>query len=198
VELRAGRHQPGRDEQRERRDQRGRREHPPPRHPRGGDAGEHDAGRGAEHGDAAPPGHRVVVADRVGEDAAQHRGQGGRDERGPDPLAEAGADQHRIALRVSGGDRRRGEHEQADEQHPPPAVAVGEPPAEEQQPAERQRVRRADQDQLGPLQAQLATDRGKWHRHHGDREDECGLHQREQCERAPAPGHHAPRQRNDG
>jgi hypothetical protein len=58
--------------------------------------------------------------------------------RGPhDP----GRDQQPRRVGEPAGERRDGEHRDACEEHPPPADQVAEPPAEQEQAAEHQRVR---------------------------------------------------------
>ena len=107
----------------------------------GEDATEHEAEAGAHTGNGA------VVADRAGGLVAfgEARRQEGKRRRGQDcgadALQRAGADQPGGGLRQADGERCGREERDPDDEHPAPPEDVARPRAEQQQPAERERVR---------------------------------------------------------
>ena len=109
---------------------------------------------------------------RVGKRRGQQRQGGRRQQRGEDPLAGACRHQHREADRGAadgGGDREAGQPGQ--EGHLA-ADQVGQPPAEQQQAPERQRVRGHDPLPVGVREPQRALRRRQREVHHGHVEDD--------------------------
>jgi hypothetical protein len=82
---------------------------------------------------------------RIGEEAGQHGHGGRRDQCRADSLGEAGRDQDGGVRRGRCGPRCGGEDDQPGGEQRPPAEPVGQTAAEQQQTAEGQPVRRADQ-----------------------------------------------------
>ena len=85
-------------------------------------------------------------------DRARTRGGGPRPARsGPRPAAP-----RRVG--EPAGERRDGAHRDACEEHPPPAEQVAEPPAEQEQAAEHQRVRVHHRRQVRGGEAEVGAD----------------------------------------
>ena len=83
----------------------------------------------------------------------------GDDDRRSDPLHRARRDQHADRVGKPAGQRRRGEDRHPDQEHPPPAEQVGRAPSEQQEAAERDRVRDQHPLQRGVGHVQRVLDR---------------------------------------
>ena len=131
-------------------------------------ASEHRAGREARRDDC-PVGAQRTAALLLARVAGDQQGQArGSEHRRADPLHHPRGDQQAGLDGESPGDARHDEHDQADPVEPGPAVHIGEPATQQQEPAEGDRIR-ADQ----PLQrrggdVQVTLDGGQ--RHVDDRE----------------------------
>jgi hypothetical protein len=98
------------------------------------------------------------LAGPAGDQQGQARGsQHGR----PDALYHPGGDQQARLDGQAPGDARRHEHDQADPVQPGPAVYVGQPPAQQQQPAEGDRIAADEPLQRGRGDVQAVLDRGQ-------------------------------------
>ena len=115
-------------------------EHPLPAERVDEDAAGDDAEGAAEAGQPAPDAHRDVALAPVGEGHGEDREGGGRHERSAETLHGADADEHALRRRQAAGQRRDGEEAEAGGEDPAAAQQVGEPAAEQQEPAEGQRV----------------------------------------------------------
>ena len=133
-------------------------QHPPPRGVGGQQAAADQADRAA--GDA----HRGVHAERpgarraLGEGGGDQRQRGRGDQRPAGALHRAGGEQKRLAAGEPAGQRRGGEQHQPGDEHAAAAQPVPGPPAEQQQPAEGQRVRVDHPLQARPGKAQRPLD----------------------------------------
>jgi hypothetical protein len=76
----------------------------------------------------------------------------------PIPLCYPGGDQQARPSGQAPGDARRDEHDQADPEQPGPAVGVGEPPAQQQDPAEGDHVAADQPLQRGGGEVQACLD----------------------------------------
>src|SRR5215218_5183480 len=101
-------------------------------------AGQHAHGR-AGPGDGRPHPQRPVALGALegGSDDGQRRR---RQQRRAHALAGAGGDQDRPGLGQARGQRGDGEYAEPGQEHPPLAERIGQPAAQQQQPAEAQRV----------------------------------------------------------
>ena len=93
--------------------------------------------------------------------------QGGRGHYGRErALQGPGPEEHRPVLRQPTQSGGGGEAEEADDEHPLAAHEVGYPPADQQQAAERQRVRRQGPLAVGERDVQGTLGRGEGDSHH--------------------------------
>ena len=106
----------------------------------GQDPAEHQADRAAGAHDRAVDAERPAALLRVGERRGQDRQGRGREERAEHALRGAGRDQHAEAGRRAADGRCGGEAQRAGQEHVPAADQVAQPPAEQQQAAEREGV----------------------------------------------------------
>jgi len=131
----------------------------PPADERGEDPAEHDPRRRPRGGgalvDAERPGPARTVGVQVSNRGERHRGN----QRGARALREPRADQQPGVPREPGGERRHPEQREPAHQQPPVPGQVADPPAEQQQRAERQRVPGDDPLQVRRGHAELALDR---------------------------------------
>jgi hypothetical protein len=114
-------------------------EDPVPRDALHDGAADQRAERDAEAADAGPDAEREPAALRregLGQQGQRER----QDERGAQPLHGARGHQRVDARRERGGEAGRGEHADADHEHPPAAEAVAERGAGQQQHGEAERV----------------------------------------------------------
>ena len=107
-------------------------------------ATEEHAYRGAAPGDRAPHAERGVALLAFGERRRQDREGRRRDDRRTETLHGARSDERSRRVRESARERRGREHDQPDHEDPPPTEQVGDTPTEQEEPAERQRVRAGD------------------------------------------------------
>ena len=117
---------------------------PAPRQVLGQRPAEQQPDRAARARDGAVDAERLAALLRVAERRGQQGQRRRRQHRGEHALAGAGGDQHREVDRGAADRRGDGEAGQAGEEHDLAADKVGQPAAEQQQAAERQRVRRHD------------------------------------------------------
>jgi hypothetical protein len=110
----------------------------------GEQAAEQQAERAAGARDRAVDAERLAALCRVCERGGEQRQRGRRQQRGEGALQRAGRDQQAEALRGAAERGRAGEAEQAGDERPLAPEQVGDPAAEQQQAAERERVRRDD------------------------------------------------------
>ena len=137
------------------------------------DAAEQQADGGAAGGEPGPQAQRLALVVAVGERRVDDRQRRRGDERRPDPLQRARADQHPGGAREAVDQRRDGEDRHADEEQPPAPEQVRQPAAEQQEAAEGERVGvdhplevRAGQFQSGLNRRQRdVDDRGIEHDH---------------------------------
>jgi hypothetical protein len=119
----------------------------------------HRADRHGEPGHGRPDADRRRPLARVGEHVVEDRQRGGVDQRGGHAHRGAGGDELAAGLRERGADGRQAEQRQPQLQEPPPAEAVAEVAAEQQQPGEAERVRVDDPLQGLGRRVQVAADR---------------------------------------
>ena len=103
-------------------------------------AAEQQPDRAAHAGDRGVDAERLAALGRVGERRRQQRQRRGREQRAEHALQRAGADEHAEALGRAARGGGAGEAEQAGDERPLAAEQVGDPAAEQQQAAERERV----------------------------------------------------------
>ena len=116
-------------------------QHPPPVEVFGEDAAEQQAQRGAGAGHRGVHGERPVAFLALRERRRHQRQRGGRRDGPADALDDPTGEEQ---LEVRGGateEAAEGEQGQADDEHLPAPEDVAGPPAQQQQAAERQRVR---------------------------------------------------------
>jgi hypothetical protein len=104
-------------------------------------AAEQQADGAAHAGDPGVDPERLAALGGVGERRGQQRQRGGCEQRAEGTLQRPGRHEHAEALRGAAQRRGAGEPEQAADERPLTAEQVGDAAAEEQQAAERQRVR---------------------------------------------------------
>jgi hypothetical protein len=125
-----------------------------------------------QHADAATAGrdepdeaHRPGPLARLGEQRHRQRQGDHRDDRAAEALDCTGRDQPDLRLRDAAGQRGSGEDGQPDQEEPPVAEQVAEPPAQQQEAAERQQVGVHDPRERGLGEAELGPDRRQCHVH---------------------------------
>ena len=138
-------------------------QHPLPAERLGEDSAEQHAGRAARAGHRAPDAERLVALRALGEGGGHDRQRGGGDQRGAEALHGARDDQPDVALSEAAGERGEGEQPHAPDEHAPPAEQVGQPPAEQQEAAEEERVGVDDPGEVVLREVEIAADRGKGH-----------------------------------
>ncbi len=155
-------------------------------------AAEHRAGREARRDNRAVGAQGAAAFLLPGPTGDQQGQTRGRQHGRSDPLHHPGGDQQARLDGQTPGDARRDEHHQADPVHPGPAVDVGEPPAQQQEPAEGDRVgadqplqRRGGDVQLTLYRGQRDVDDGEvQHDHelrHRQRQQQRGPRTRPDC-----------------
>ena len=150
----------------------------------GEDAADEDADRRARSADRAPGGERLRALRAVeggGDDRERRRGE----DRGAEPLARAGGEEHRRASGHRRGERGSGEDAEAGQEHAAAAEEVGGAAAEEQEASEDQRVARDRPADLRAAQLQVGRDVRQRDVHGGDVEDDHQLRD-EQHRQKPA------------
>lgn len=146
--------------------------HPGQQHP-GGPAGGREPAPD-RHGTGVPRGLRVYDAHQ------RHRGRYGQC--GTGTLGEAGHQQHPQPRGHPRQRRTHAEHAGTEEEHAPVPVQVGQPAAQQQQPAERHAVGGREQGEFGAVEPELALDVGEYDVEHAHGEDEHELDRRQQGE----------------
>jgi hypothetical protein len=131
-----------------------------------------------------PPASRPI--EPLGEHRHDHAEDHGRGERAADPLHEAGADQHLLALRGGAGQGGGGEDGEAGKEDAALADEVADPPGQEQQAAEGDHVGVDDPGQLALAEAEVVLDRRQGDVDDGRVEDDHQHPRAEHVERQPA------------
>ena len=133
------------------------------------DVGEHaaeqDADRAAARGDEAEHAHRLGAVGRLGEEIHHERERHGRGDRAAHALHRTRGDQELLRGRQAAGQRGDGEQRDAGQEQPAVAVQVAEPPAQQQEAAERQQIGVHDPGQRRRREAEVVPDRGQRHVH---------------------------------
>ena len=160
-------------------------EDPLPAEVLGQHAAEQHARRAARARHRAPDAQRLVALGALREHVRDHRQRGRREDRGAEALHRAPDDQLRLARREAAeqrGDREQHEttHEQA-----PAAEQVGHSPAEQQEAAERQRVRVRDPGEVLRREVQVLADRRDRDVDDRDVQDDHELRRGQESERQP-------------
>ena len=134
-------------------------QHPAPAETAREDPAEQHPGGAAGARDRAPDPERAVALGALGERRRDDRQRRRRDDRGAEALNRARRDQPSFRLRDPAGERRQREQRQAEHEHPPAPEQVGEPAAEQQEPAERECVGVDDPREVGAREVESAPDR---------------------------------------
>ena len=151
------------------------------------DAAEEDAGRGAAPRDRAPDPERLVpLRAAVAEGRVDDREGRGRDDRTAEACDGAEGDQPRAAIREAAHERCEREQRHSEHEHAAAAEHVGRPPAEQQEPAEREGVRRDDPLERALRELEVGRDGGQGHVHDRDVEDDHEERDADEGERVPA------------
>ena len=122
----------------------------------------------------------------LGEGRGEDRECRGRDHRGAEALNRACADQEAAGRCKAAGQRCDREDAEARHEHPATAEQVGTPAAQQQEPAERQRVGARDPLQARVGEVQIDFDRRQRDVDDRDVDDEHELRRAEQDQRDPA------------
>ncbi|MCP9976871.1 hypothetical protein LUX32_03690 [Actinomadura madurae] len=130
------------------------------------------ADRTARSGDAAPDPERLGAVLRLGERHRQQRQRGRPEQRAEPSLQGTGHQQHLDVRRRAPERRSGGEAEQRDQEGPLAAGVVGDPAAEQQQAAERQRVRGDDPLPVAVGDREVPLERRQRDVHHGGVQDD--------------------------
>ena len=139
---------------------------PAPRGVLGQQPAQDQADGGAATGDGAVHAERPCPLFRFGERHGEQR-QGRRGHYGRKrALQGSGPEEHRPVLRQPAQSRGGGEAEEAYDEHSLTAHKVGYPPADQQQAAKRQRVRRQGPLAVGERDVQGTLGRGEGNSHH--------------------------------
>jgi hypothetical protein len=162
-------------------------EAPAPGQVRGERAAEQQPDRGARTRDRAVDPEGLAPLLGVAERRGQQRQRGRREHRGEHALAGTGGDQHGEVDRRAADRRGHGEADQAGEEHDLAADQVGQPAAEQQQAAERQRVGGHDPLPVDVVEVQRVLRRRQCQVHHGQVEDDHELRDADYDEDPPAP-----------
>ncbi len=157
-------------------------ERPAPRRPGRGDAAERHAKCRAHAGYSAPRGESPGAGPAVPEQVAYQRHRRRRCKGRAEPLDEPGGDEGRAVRRERTGKGGSGEHSRPGDEHRTPAVPVGQASAEQEQPAERQRVRGGRPDERGGPERQITRDVRGDGRSEGDGGVQHGLDRGEEHE----------------
>ena len=136
-------------------------QHPLPARPLGEHAAEQHAGGAAGAGHRAPDAQRLVALRALLEDLGDQRQGGGRQQRGAEALDGTRGDQPDVVLGEPACKRGAREQDQAGDEHAPAAEQVGHAPAEQQEPAEGERVGVDDPRQVVLGEVQRSADRGQ-------------------------------------
>ena len=104
----------------------------------------------------------------------------------PKPWMRAGGDQHALGPGETAEERRGREQHDAGEEHAAAAEDVGCAPSEQQEPAERDRVRGHDPLQVVAREVEVLPDRRQGHVHDRDVEDGHEVRRADHGERLPA------------
>ncbi len=160
-------------------------EHPWPARSGGEHAAQQHAECGAATAESGPHAERLVpiVAVEQRDDERQCRW---RQQRRADSLGDAAADELTGGVGQSGHQRGHHEEQQAGEHHPLGPDQVREPPAQQDQPAERQRVCADSPGQGLAAGAEVGLDVRQRDGHHGHVEDQHQLSHGEESEDPPA------------
>jgi hypothetical protein len=129
-----------------------------PRQQLGQRAAEDQAGGGAEPGQRAIGGHRPRPLLALGEAGRQQREGGGSQRCGADALHGARSDHPGRRLRQPNGQRRGGEQPDAEHERAPAPEQIAGARTEQQQPAERQRVRVLRPREAGVREPEVGAD----------------------------------------
>ena len=160
-------------------------QHPAPGQPGGdraaGDQAERAADRGDGHVRAQRPGPQRPLRERGRDQRQRRRGRAGR----TDALQRAADQQLPLVLGQPAEQRGDREQHQPGHEHPAQAEDVPGPAAEQQQPAERHRVRGDDPGQAGVGEAERPLDRRQRDVDHGRVEQEHQLGDRDHPQRQP-------------
>ena len=162
-------------------------EDPLPAEQVGQHAAEQHAGDGAERADRTPRAECGVPLLALRERRAEDRECCGRDHRGAEPLQRARADQRGLAPGEPGEERRSREDDQPGDEHAPTADDVGDPPAEQEEASEEERVGAHDPLEALPREPEVGLDGRKGDVHDRDVEHDHELHAEEQSECEPLP-----------
>ena len=165
-------------------------QHPAPGQPLGDQTAEHQAERAAAGDDGRVDGERLDPLPALGEGADHQREHRGRGERAADALDGAGRQQHPGRGGEAAGQRGEREDGEAGDEHPAAAEDVARATAQQQQPAEGQRVPVHHPGQAGRGEVQAVLDVRQGDVHHGRVEDDHELraeHDRERQVSAPLP-----------
>ena len=157
-----------------------------PRQRLGQRAADDQARGGADAGQRAVGGHRARALLALGEARRQQRQRRRRQRGGADALHGAGGDHPSRRLRQADGQRGGGEQADAEHERAPAPEQVTGARAEQQQPAERQRVGVLRPRQAGVAETQVGADAGQ--RRHQDRD----VDQDQQVAGEDDRQHHAP------
>ena len=149
------------------------------------DPAEQDAGDGAERADRAPGAEGRVALGALRERRREDRQGGGGDDRRAEALDRAGADERALAPREAGQQRGDAEDDDADHEHAPASEEVGGAAAQEQEPAEQQRVGADDPLQVLLGEAEVGLDRRQCDVHHRDVEHDHELDRAEEGQGVP-------------
>jgi hypothetical protein len=162
-------------------------EAPAPGQVRGQRAAEQQTDRGARARDRAVDPEGLTPLLRVAEGRGQQRQRRGRQHRGEHALAGAGGDEHGEVDRGAADRRGYGEAGQPCDEHDFAPEQVGQPPAEQQQAAERQRVRGDDPLPVHVVEVQRVLCRRQCQVHHGQVENDHELRDADDGQDPPAP-----------
>ncbi len=163
-------------------------EAPAPRGVLGQHAAQDQADRRTATGDGSEDAERLRALLRIGE---RHRDQRQRrrcEQCAEGALESAGREEHLLVLCEAAEGGGAGEPEQADDERPLPAVVVSDPAAEQQQPAEGQRVGGEHPLPVGVGDAQVGLRRRKRDVHDRRVEDDHQLGDRDHGQGEPALG----------
>jgi hypothetical protein len=162
-------------------------EDPAPVEVRDDDSRENHADHGAEPCQAGPDAERARPFLRFGEQQRDERQRGRRGKRFARALREAARDEHPLTLRCAAHDGRDGEQPGPDQEQTSSAQEVADATTEQQKPTRHQCVPVDDPREAAGGEVKGFLDRGQRDIHHGDVDHDHELHERENCQRLPAP-----------
>ena len=148
-------------------------------------AAEDQADRAAADRDRGPDAERLRPLGPFGERGRDDREGGRRDERRAEPLQAARADQHSGARREPVQQRRGREDDETEQEQPLPAEQVARAAAQEQEPAEDERVGVDDPLEVRLGKAQVLLDRRERDVHDGPVEHDHELGKADENEDQP-------------